>query len=82
MIQLFRSASSCSYRKDGLVGDKICNSPRRVNQLATVDKFPTVTGQKQYWFCYSEDLPQHFLGVLRCFGVFRTISDIVFKAAN
>ena len=79
VIQLFCSVSSRPYRKDGLVGDKICNSPWLMNQLATVERVCTATGRKQCLFVISEDLP-HFLGVLRCFGIFRTISDIVFKA--
>ena len=50
-----------------------------MNQLATVERVHTATGRKHCLFVISEDLP-HFWGVLRCFGVFRTISDIVFKA--
>ena len=78
-IQLFRSVSDCPYGKEGLVGDKICNIPWLMNQLATVERVRTMTGRKQCLFVISEDLP-HFLEVLHCFGVFRTISDIVFKA--
>ena len=50
VIQLFRSVSDCPYGKEGLVGDKICNSPWLVNQLATVERVRT-TGRKQCWFC-------------------------------
>ena len=50
------------------------------NQLATVERVCTATGRKQCWF-----YPTFFFGgggggVLRCFGVFWTISSIVFKA--
>ena len=46
----------------------------------SLQRVRTATGWKQWRFLFSEDLPWHFLGVLCCFGVFRTISDIVFKA--
>ena len=45
VIQRFCSVSSSHYRKDGLFGDKICNSSWLVNQLATIDKVRTATGQ-------------------------------------
>ena len=76
VIQLFRSVSGCPYGKEGLVGDKICNSPWLMNQLATVERVRT-TGRKQCWFCLFWRLTTFFWG---CFSVFRTISDIVFKA--
>ena len=72
VIRLFRSASSCPYRKDGLFGGKICNSLWLVKEF---NRLKAVLG-----FVSSEDLPWHFFGVLLHFGVFRTISDIVFKA--
>ena len=80
VIRLFRSVSSCPYGKEGLVGDKICNSPWLMNQLATVERVRTATGRKQCWFCLYWSFTTTFFGVLRCFGVFWTILDIVFKA--
>ena len=67
------------HRKDGLFGDKICNSPWLVNQLALLKEFAQQQVENSAGFVFSEDLPT-FFGVLRCFGVFRTIPDIVFKA--
>ena len=78
VVQLFRSASSCPYRKDCLFSDKICNSPWLVNQLAAVERVRTARGWKQCWFCLFWKLTTTFLP--RCFGIFPTISDIVFKA--
>ena len=81
VIQQFHSASSCPNRKDGPFGDKICNSPWLVNQFATVVKeFAKQQVESSAGFVFSEDLPQHSLGVFRCFCVFRTKSDMVFKA--
>ena len=80
VIRLFYSVSSCPYGKEGLVGDKICNSPWLMNQLVTVERVRTATGRKQCWFCLYWSFTTTFFGVLRCFGVFWTISDIVFKA--
>ena len=47
VIQLFRSASSCSNSKDGLFSDKICSSLWLVNQLATAKRVCTAIGRKQ-----------------------------------
>ena len=33
VIRLFRSVSGCPYGKEGLVGDKICNSPWLMNRV-------------------------------------------------
>jgi len=76
VIRLFRSASGCPYGKEGIVSDKTCNSPWLMNQLATVERVRT-TGRKQCWFCLFWRLTTTFFG--GCFGVFRTISDIVLK---
>jgi len=80
VIRLFRSVSGCPFGKEGLVGDEICNSPWLMNQLATIERVRTATGRKQCWFCLFWRLTTTFFGVLRCFGVFQTISDIVFNA--
>ena len=53
--------------KDGLVGDKICNSPWLVNQLTTFEKVYTATGQKQCWFCLFWRLQYHNIFWGRCF---------------
>ena len=51
------SLYSCLYRKDGLFGDKIFDSLRLMNQLATIERVWTATGRKQWWFFFfSEDL--------------------------
>ena len=80
MIQVFRSVSSCPYRKGNLFGDKTCNSLWLVNQCATVRRVHR-TVENCVTFVFSEDLHDIFLWVLRCFGVFRTISDMFFKAS-
>ena len=63
VIQLFRSASSCSCSKDGLFSDKICNSLWLVNQLAT---FKCLHNNRLkavlHGFVFSEDLPRHLWG--------------------
>ena len=51
-------------------------SAQSVNQLATVEGVRTATGRKQCCFFFLTCLGV----VLRCFGVFRIISGIVFKA--
>ena len=73
VIQLFRSASSCPYRKkDGLFGNKICNSLWSSSQ--PLKEFTQQQVKSSAGFI------RHFWGVLRCFSVFWTISGIVFKA--
>ena len=39
----------------------------------------TATDWKLCWFVFSNTLPPQFLWVLHCFGIFSTISDMVFK---
>ena len=57
-----------------------------MNQLATVERVCTATGRKQCWFYLFWRLTTFFffvwVGGLGCFGVFWTISGIVFKAIS
>ena len=76
VIRLFHSVSGCPYGKEGLVGDKICNSPWLVNQLATVERVRT-TGRKQCWFCLFWRLTTTFFGSASVSS--GPYADIVFK---
>ena len=65
---------------------QICSSLKSlylVNEITTVAEVFKEFAQQQIEGCsdfiYCEDLRQHFLWVLCCFGNFWTVSDIVFK---
>ena len=83
VIQLFSSVPSCPYRKDDLLLIQICKSRRvvyLVNELATLERVRTASGQKRCaGFVFSTDL-QHFFECFCCFGEFGTVSHMVFNA--
>ena len=68
VIRLFRSVSGCPYGKEGLLGDKICNSPWLVSSHNRSKAVLVLSFLKTYHDIFGG-----------CFTVFRTISDIVFK---
>ena len=91
VIQLFRSVSSCPYRKDSLFVDTNLQQgfvPQ--NELATLVKClkslhsnrwkPSICFLCKLLVLSSLKTYDDIFRVLCCFGIFWTISDIVFKA--
>ena len=72
VIQLFCSVSTCPNRKDGLLLTQICNSPRESAREAC-KQFTQQQIESCAGFVFSNNLPPHFLWVLRCFGIFSAI---------
>ena len=77
------SVSSRPYRKDGLFcwykSATVWKSCTSWTNSKLLKEFAQQQVKSCAAFVFSEDLPQHFLWVLHCFDIFRTVLDMVFK---